>query len=103
MNYKEQAAFLMNQYQDELAIVNIAIKNFDVIRSINTQKALLFDRIIDILLEDQLDDDSIIGIAFLLGVKQGIHDERKRIKQRMNKNAPMGRHTRSEQQHTTNG
>ncbi len=77
---------LLEDNLDELNIVKSALESSAIINNIDKNKALIYDRIISELLDEQLDDDIIVGIAFILGIIQGQRMANKNSDQRTTAN-----------------
>ncbi len=77
---------LLEDNSDELNIIKSALESSAIINNIDKNKALIYDRIISELLDEQLDDDIIVGIAFMLGIIQGQRMANKNSDQRTTAN-----------------
>ena len=62
---------LLENRSKELSIIQKVLSEPHVISRINTDEAIIYDRIIGELLAEHIDDDAIIGTAFILGMMQG--------------------------------
>jgi len=69
--YEKQAARIALKHSEELQIVADAVKDKSIITSINEDYAVMIDRVIGVLLNDQLNENVALGQAYILGMLQG--------------------------------
>lgn len=75
---RQRLCHLLEIHSEELSVIKRALSEPQLIAKIKQDKALVYDRIISELIGEFIDDDTIIGIAFLLGTMQGKISERKK-------------------------
>lgn len=74
----EVLKMMLEKHTEELSILKRALSEPQIIETINQSQAIVYDRIINELFGEYLEDDTIVGTAFILGMMQGKISERKK-------------------------
>ena len=74
----DEIAYMLKMLDNhnEFDIIKAALSTHEIVTKIDEAMAYVCDRFISELLDDYLNDDTVVGTAFILGIMQGKRLER---------------------------